>query len=87
MHRADLLTTLLRALPSECVHVGYRLVGLVDHGDAVEADFENGKSVLVDALVGADGIHSTVQRILFGPRSAHFTGCAAPIAVSSRRSA
>ena len=77
MHRADLLTTLLRALPSERVHVGYRLVGLADHGDAVEADFENGKSVLVDALVGADGIHSTVQRILFGPRSAHFTGCAA----------
>ena len=77
MHRADLLTTLLRALPPERVHVGYRLVGLVDHGDAVEADFENGKSVLVDALVGADGIHSTVQRILFGPRSAHFTGCAA----------
>jgi len=77
MHRADLLTTLLCALPSERVHVGYRLVGLADHGDAVEADFENGKSVLVDALVGADGIHSTVQRILFGPRSAHFTGCAA----------
>jgi salicylate hydroxylase len=77
MHRADLLTTLLRALPSERVHVGHRLVGLVDHGDAVEAEFENGKSVLVDALVGADGIHSTVQRVLFGPRSAHFTGCAA----------
>ena len=77
MHRADLLTTLLRALPPERVHVGHRLVGLVDHGDAVEADFENGKSVLVDALVGADGIHSTVQGILFGPRSAHFTGCAA----------
>ena len=77
MHRADLLATLLRALPPERVHVRHRLVGLVDHGDAVEADFENGKSVLVDALVGADGIHSTVQRILFGPRSAHFTGCAA----------
>ena len=77
MHRADLLTILLRALPPERVHVGYRLVGLVDHGDAVEAEFENRKSVLVDALVGADGIHSTVQGILFGPRSAHFTGCAA----------
>jgi 2-polyprenyl-6-methoxyphenol hydroxylase-like FAD-dependent oxidoreductase len=76
-HRADLLTALLRALPPERVHVGHRLVGLVDHGDAVEAKFEDGKSVLIDALVGADGIHSTVQGILFGPRSAHFTGCAA----------
>jgi salicylate hydroxylase len=77
MHRADLLTTLLRALPPERVHVRHRLVGLVDHGDAVEAHFENGKSVVVDALVGADGIHSTVQTILFAPRKAHFTGCAA----------
>jgi salicylate hydroxylase len=76
-HRADLLTALLRALPPQRVHVGHRLVGFVDHGDAVEAEFENEKSVLVDALVGADGIHSTVQGILFGPRSAHFTGCAA----------
>ena len=34
MHRADLLTTLARALPPERVHVGHRLVALVDHGDA-----------------------------------------------------
>jgi len=77
VHRADLLTSLLRALPPERVHVAHRLVGLVERGDAIEADFENGKSVLADVLVGADGIHSTVQRILFGPRDAHFTGCAA----------
>lgn len=30
-----------------------------------------------DALIGADGIHSTVQRLLFGETSPHFTGCAA----------
>ena len=28
-----------------------------------------------DVLVGADGIHSTVRRILFGPEQPHFTGC------------
>jgi len=28
-----------------------------------------------DVLVGADGIHSTVRRILFGPERPHFTGC------------
>jgi salicylate hydroxylase len=72
-HRADLLTILLRGLPAERVHVGHRLVGVVERAGAVEAEFENGKSVLVDAL---DGIHSTVQGILFGPRTAHFTGCA-----------
>jgi salicylate hydroxylase len=76
-HRADLLRCLLGALPAERVHVGHRLVGLSNRDDAVEAEFENGESVRVDLLVGADGIHSTVQRILFGPREAHFTGCAA----------
>ena len=30
-----------------------------------------------DLLVGADGIHSTVRSILFGPASPHFTGCVA----------
>jgi 2-polyprenyl-6-methoxyphenol hydroxylase-like FAD-dependent oxidoreductase len=54
----------------------------VERGDAVEADFENGKSVLVDALVGADGIHSTVQRILFGPRSAHTSPAVRPTVAS-----
>ena len=86
MHRADLLTILLRALPPERVHVGYRLVGLVDHGDAVEAEFENRKSVVVDVLVGADGIHSTVQGIC-SARGAPISPAVRPIAASSRPSA
>jgi salicylate hydroxylase len=77
MHRADLQNTLVRALPSERLHVGHRLVSLVDHGDYVEAEFENGSHIRVDALVGADGIHSTMRHILFGPEKPHFTGCVA----------
>ena len=77
MHRADLLATLLGALPAERVHVGRRLIGLADHGDRVEARFESGDAVTADVLVGADGIHSAVREILFGPQDANFTGCAA----------
>jgi salicylate hydroxylase len=77
MHRADLLATLLRALPAERVHVGHRLVALTDHGDRVEARFEDADPVNADVLVGADGIHSAVRETLFGPQDAHFTGCAA----------
>jgi salicylate hydroxylase len=76
-HRADLLAALLRALPPERLHVGHRLVGLVDHGDRVEATFEGGTRVEADLLVGADGIHSTVRAALFGPEAPTFTGCAA----------
>jgi salicylate hydroxylase len=77
MHRADVLATLVRALPLERLHIGHRFTALVDHGDHVEADFENGTHVRADALVGADGIHSTVRQVLFGPEKPHFTGCVA----------
>jgi salicylate hydroxylase len=75
MHRADVLRTLAGALPVERLHVGHRLSGLVDHGDRVEARFENGVRITADALVGADGIHSAVRRILFGREQPNFTGC------------
>jgi salicylate hydroxylase len=77
MHRADLLEALIRALPAERVHLGHRLAALEDDGDRVEAQFENAPPVDVDVLVGADGIHSTVRSILFGPQEARFTGCVA----------
>ena len=44
MHRADLLSTLARALPVQRLHLGHRLVGLADRSDRVEAKFENGKT-------------------------------------------
>jgi len=75
MHRADVLRTLVSALPTERVHVGHRLTGVVDHGDRIEAKFENGVTVNADVLVGADGIHSEVRGMLFGPEQPHFTGC------------
>jgi 2-polyprenyl-6-methoxyphenol hydroxylase-like FAD-dependent oxidoreductase len=76
-HRADLLGALIGCLPADRLHAGHRLVDLVDRGDRVEARFENGKGVTVDALVGADGIHSAVRRILFGSENPQFTGCVA----------
>jgi salicylate hydroxylase len=76
-HRADLLNALLSRFPADRLHVGHRLTNLIDDGNRVEAYFENGKSIAVDALVGADGIHSAVRRLLFGGESPQFTGCVA----------
>jgi salicylate hydroxylase len=75
LHRVDLLATLASALPAERVHIGHRLAGFADRGDRVEVWFDNGTHVEVDALVGADGIHSTVRTLLFGPERPRFTGC------------
>jgi salicylate hydroxylase len=77
MHRADLLAALARAVPAARVHLGHRLTAFEDHGDRVSAHFAGGASAEVDVLVGADGIHSLVRRLLFGPESPHFTGCVA----------
>ena len=77
MHRADLLDTLVRALPAERLHVGHRLTALSITGIMSRPTFENGTHISVDALVGADGIHSAVRHVLFGPEKPHFTGCVA----------
>ncbi|HEU5107572.1 MAG TPA: FAD-dependent monooxygenase [Micromonosporaceae bacterium] len=77
MHRADLLAALAAAVPAERLHLDHRLTGLADLGDRVRARFVNGASAEADALIGADGIHSAVRGLLFGPESPRFTGCVA----------
>jgi salicylate hydroxylase len=77
IHRADLLAALADALPAERLHLGHQLRSVVDHTDHAEAIFENGTRVRVDAIIGADGIHSSVRQALFGPDHPNFTGCVA----------
>jgi salicylate hydroxylase len=77
MHRADLLAALQHALPADRIHPGHRLTALGQHGRRVEARFANGVNAEFDALIGADGIHSRVRQLLFGPATARFTGCVA----------
>ncbi len=76
-HRADVLNMLIAALPAERLHTSHRLVALTDHGDRVEARFDNDARIEADILIGADGIHSTVRSLLFGPEQPRFTGCVA----------
>jgi hypothetical protein len=73
LHRFDVLETLARALPSERLHVGHRFAAVVDDGARVVVEFENGRGISTDALVGADGIHSAVRCAVFGPENPHFT--------------
>ncbi len=77
VHRADLQAIIAAGLPKERIHLGHRLVGVVDHGDAVGAEFANGERIRADILVGADGIHSTLRTILFGEEEPRFAGCVA----------
>ena len=76
-HRADVLAMLTAAVPADRLHLGHRLTGFTDRGDRVEARFENGAHIVADALIGCDGIHSTVRRQLFGEEQPQFTGVVA----------
>jgi salicylate hydroxylase len=73
-HRADLLTSLLLALPPECVRTGSRLVAFEETADGVLAELADGTQVRGDLLVGADGLRSATRRLLIGEREARFTG-------------
>ena len=73
-YRPDLLAVLSAALPPGVVHLGHRCVAITEGGDAVETRFDNGATAVGDAVIGADGIHSTVRTMLLGPESPRFSG-------------
>ena len=77
MHRADLLESLVKQVPSERVRLNAKLVGLEERPDGVVAKLEDGDEVVGDVMVGADGLRSAVRTILFGEQEARFTGVAA----------
>ena len=71
-HRGELHSLLARAVPPERVHLAHRCVDVRQQGDQVIARFDNGVEIAADALIGADGIHSTVRRILRGIEKPRF---------------
>ena len=81
MHRADLLTALETAVPSDCVKLGKKIVSIECATDGVHLEFADGTSETVDILIGADGIHSVVRTALLGPEQPEFTGVVAYRAV------
>lgn len=76
-HRADLLSAVEAALPGDVVALDKRLVGLEQDGDGVDLAFADGTTARADAVIGADGIHSTVREVLFGPEAPRFVGAVA----------
>jgi len=64
--RADLHRALHEEASSRGVRVehGKRLVGAEETGDGVLAVFADGSEAVGDVLIGCDGVHSTVRRII-----------------------
>jgi salicylate hydroxylase len=76
-HRADLLSQFVDRLPAGIVHTGYRCVGFDESGDEAVVTFVNGARATADVVVGADGIHSTLQQFVVAPSPPIFSGSVA----------
>jgi len=77
LYRPDLLAVLAEALPPGVLELERRVTGLTEGADGVLVGLADGGTVRADAVVGADGIHSAVRAILFGPESPRFSGSTA----------
>ena len=77
MHRGDLHAALHAAVPDGTIRYGHRLDGLDRSGDGVALRFANGAEVRADAVIAADGVHSTARDWMLGAESPRFTGNAA----------
>ena len=72
IHRADLVQILFDAVPPEAKRPNARCVAISQDADGVEVTLQNGETMHGDALVGCDGIHSTVRAHLRGEEQKHF---------------
>lgn len=66
--RGDLAEILYRRTAGDCEYVfGDSITGLTESADGVHITFERGTERTFDLVVGADGIHSRVRHLAFGP--------------------
>ena len=79
-HRADLLDTLLSAVPDPGPRLGARCVRVRRHGGQVMLSFADGSTATADVVIGADGTHSVVREAVLNgeaPGPPRFSGVCA----------
>ena len=64
VHRAEFLKLLIDAQPEGTLHFNHRLSAAKETNSHVQLTFSNSEAVDTDIVIGADGIHSTLQREL-----------------------
>ena len=63
LHRAELHAALISINAPDIVHFDKKLVGLDRAGSRLRLTFADGTRTEADAVIGADGVHSTVLDI------------------------
>lgn len=67
--RGDLARILHQATSDVEYIFGDSITGICEHADTVEVTFERAPARAFDLVVGADGLHSNVRSLAFGPES------------------
>ncbi len=73
-HRGDLHEALLDLVPDSTVHRGRKLTEIETVGDEVSMSFADGTTATADAVVAADGVHSTARSKLLHVDPPVYTG-------------
>ena len=80
-HRGDLLALLRDALPGACIRLDHRCISIRAESEDVQLVFavrtQHESKVTVDAVVGADGIHSFVRQTIAPEADKRFSGLCA----------
>lgn len=72
IRRGDLAELLYERTAHACEYVfGDSITSLTETAGGVHVTFERGAPRTFDVVVGADGIHSNVRRLVFGPEADH----------------
>ena len=77
IHRADYISALLSALEKLAdvtLTTDIEVTGFSQNSEQVCIEFSDGTNLQADVLIGADGIHSSIQTALLGEQSPTFTG-------------
>jgi 2-polyprenyl-6-methoxyphenol hydroxylase-like FAD-dependent oxidoreductase len=76
VHRGELQSLLLSALPPGTVHTGRRCLAIEQLRDgSLAVRFADGAVIIADAVIGADGLRSVTRTTLFGGRGARLRDC------------
>lgn len=74
MHRGDLHSGLLSAVPAERIHLGRKFKDISQRDGKVTFTFEDGGSETADILIACDGVHSRVRELVLQVVDANFSG-------------
>lgn len=74
IHRARLQQILFENLPKQRVHLGMAVSSVQQDDEKVTISFQDGSSIVSDALIAADGINSVVRNQLFPKSQLRYSG-------------